>query len=118
MTRDHQSTHRFKQTLATFVALSGAFLLLSAAPAAADEGQEVYDETCSMCHAEGMAGSPMFGDKAAWAPRITKGMDTLVQHVIDGFEGEDGMMPERGGNDDLSDEQIKAAVAYMVNAAQ
>jgi len=106
-----------KGAMATAVALTGA-LLLMAAPASAESGEEIYEETCSMCHAEGMAESPIFGDKDAWAPRIAKGMDTLVQHAIEGFEGEDGMMPERGGDDDLSDEEVKAAVEYMVNAAK
>jgi cytochrome c5 len=105
------------RTLAAIVAVSGS-LFLMAAPSVAEDGQEVYEETCAMCHEEGMAESPIFGDKDAWAPRIAKGMDILTQHAIEGFEGEDGMMPERGGDDDLSDDEIKAAVAYMVNAAK
>jgi len=110
-------SHHFKAVLATTVALSGA-LLLTASPAAALNGQEVYEETCSMCHEEGMAESPMFGDKDAWAPRIAKGLDTLFTHALEGFEGDAGMMPERGGNDDLSDEEVKAAVQFMVDAAK
>ncbi len=106
-----------KNSLAISVVLFGA-LLLTGSPAAAADGKAVYDETCSMCHAEGMAEAPIFGNKEAWAPRIAKGLDTLVQHALEGFEGENGTMPERGGNDELSDEQVKAAVQYMMNAAK
>ncbi len=99
------------------VAALGAVLLMGS-PAMAADGKAVYEETCSMCHAEGMAEAPIFGDKEAWAPRIAKGMATLEKHALEGFEGDAGMMPERGGNDELTDEQVKAAVAYMVNAAK
>jgi len=104
-------------SLATATALCGA-LLLTGAPALAADGKAVYEGTCSMCHAEGMAESPIFGNKEAWAPRIAKGLDTLVKHALEGFEGDAGMMPERGGNDELSDAEVKAAVLYMMNAAK
>jgi cytochrome c5 len=67
-----------------------------------------------MCHAAGVAGAPKPGDKADWGPRIAQGKDTLYKHAIEGFNGAKGMMPARGGNTKMSDEDVKAAVDYMV----
>ncbi len=78
------------------------------------KGKEVYEGTCFACHATGVAGAPKFGDKEAWAPRISKGKETLYDHALHGFMGK-GMMPPKGGKADLSDEEVKAAVDYMVN---
>ncbi len=79
------------------------------------EGRTVWEGTCQACHGLGVADSPKITDKDAWAPRIAQGKDTLYQHAIGGYIGPSGtMMPERGGNAELSDEQIKAAVDYMV----
>ena len=92
----------------------------AAAPAAtatasdAGEGKTVYNATCHVCHATGLAGSPKFGDKAAWAPRIATGMDKLYNAALHGLNA----MPPKGGNASLSDAQVKAAVDYMVSAAK
>ena len=69
-----------------------------------------------MCHGAGIAGAPKLGDKAAWAPRIEQGSAVLLEHAIKGFSGKAGMMPAKGGSS-ASDEEVKAAVEYMVNAA-
>ena len=101
-------------------AASGATTTVAAAaPAAAsgasaaDLGKKRYDETCFACHATGAAGAPKFGDKAAWAPRIALGIDTLVAKAISGINA----MPPRGGSN-ASDAEMRAAVEYMVNAAK
>jgi len=79
------------------------------------EGQKIWAGTCQACHGLGEAGSPKITDKKAWAPRIAKGIETLRQHALEGFIGPSGtMMPERGGNPELTDEQIIAAIEYMV----
>ncbi len=82
------------------------------------EGKQVYDTACFICHASGAAGAPKLGDAAAWAPRIEQGMDVVYEHAIKGFMGNAGMMPPKGGRTDLSDEQVKAAVDYMVDASK
>lgn len=82
------------------------------------QGKQVYDKACFACHAQGIAGAPKVGDKAAWEPRIAKGMDTLVNHAINGFQGEAGVMPPKGGFMNLTDEEVTAAVAYMVAESQ
>lgn len=79
----------------------------------AKSGEEVYKAVCTACHSVGLLGSPKFGDKVAWAPRIAQGQDVLVQHAINGIRS----MPARGGNADLSDTEIGNAVAYMVAKA-
>ena len=61
------------------------------------------------------AGAPKFGDAAAWADRISKGIDTLTEHAINGFQGSAGFMPPKGGRADLSDDAVKAGVQYMVD---
>ncbi|MDZ7595246.1 MAG: c-type cytochrome [Thiobacillus sp.] len=92
----------------------------AAAPAAEpvavanDQGKKVYGNACSMCHAVGAAGAPKPGDLADWAPRIAQGMDVLYQHSIEGYTGAKGVMPPRGGFANLSDDEVKASVDYMV----
>ena len=85
-----------------------------ATASAGGEGKAVYDQTCHVCHGTGLAGSPKFGDKAAWAPRIATGMDKLYNAALHGLNA----MPPRGGNAGLSDAQVKAALDYMVTAAK
>ena len=77
-------------------------------------GKSVFGKTCAMCHAAGVAGAPKPGDKADWAPRIAQGNDTLYKHALEGFTGAKGMMPPRGGAATLTDDEVKAAVDYMV----
>ena len=89
----------------------------AAAPqAAADlDGEAVYKAASTACHGAGIAGAPRTGDAAAWAPRMEQGMDTLVRHAIEGFQGQAGYMPPRGGNSSLTDQQVRDAVQYMVD---
>jgi len=77
-------------------------------------GKAVYEETCSACHGEGIAGAPKVGDKKAWQGRIAQGFDTLVKHAIDGFTGKSGMMPPKGGGS-AEDVEVARAVAYMAD---
>jgi len=86
----------------------------TAAAAAPRAGDEVYNSACMACHATGAAGAPKVGDTAAWAPRIEQGMDTLVQHSINGLRA----MPPRGTCANCSDDDLKAAVTYMVEHSQ
>jgi len=82
--------------------------------AAAADGKAVYDKVCFACHAQGLAGAPKFGDKAAWAPRIKQGMDVLVQSVTNGK----GAMPPKAGNPSLTDAELRAGVQYMVSQSK
>jgi cytochrome c5 len=78
-------------------------------------GPQVYNAACKACHGGGIAGSPKTGDAAAWGARIAQGMDTLNKNAIDGLQGSAGYMPPKGGRTDLSDEEIIAAVQYIVD---
>lgn len=81
-----------------------------AAPATADVGKSTYDTACFACHGTGAAGAPITGNKDAWASRVGQGLDTLYSHAINGFNA----MPPKGGAMNLTDEQIKVVVDYMV----
>jgi cytochrome c5 len=85
----------------------------SAAATKAD-GKKIFESTCTVCHGAGIAGAPKFGDKAAWKPRLATGIDTLYKVALTGK----GAMPPKGGNKDLSDADLKAAVDYMVAAVK
>lgn len=88
---------------------------MTAEPAAtAIDGEKVYKSICFSCHDVGVAGSPKLGDKEAWAARIATGNDALYGSAINGKNA----MPAKGGNPALSDDEIKAAVDFMVGKAQ
>jgi len=78
------------------------------------EGKTIYDSLCYACHTTGAGGAPMLTDKVHWAPRVAEGLATLVKHATEGYTGSNGIMPARGGNPALTDEQVKATVEWMV----
>ena len=86
---------------------------VAAVKVAANAGETLYKQACSACHVAGVAGSPKFGDKVAWAPRIKTGIDAMTTSVIKGK----GAMPPKGGTA-ASDADIRAAVEYMASAAK
>lgn len=96
----------------------GAVFMLSGQAALANDGKATYDGACFACHATGAAGAPKFGDKAAWGPRVAKGLDMLKAHAKQGFKGNSGFMPPKGGRGDLSDAAVEAAVEYMASQVQ
>lgn len=106
-------TRVFKGVLPVFAAAG----LVMAAPANAADGKATYESVCKMCHGAGVGGAPKMGDKAAWAARIAQGVETLNDHAIKGFKGK-GLMPPKGGRSSLSDDDVKAAVQYMVDASK
>jgi len=81
-------------------------------------GEEVFNAACTACHTQGIAGAPRMGDKAAWAARIAKGKDTLYKHSLEGFQGQAGVMPPKGGRVDLSDDLIRLGVDYMIDGSR
>jgi len=81
------------------------------APKVDKSGKEVVDAVCSACHASGALGAPKIGNKAAWAPHLSMGLDHLTQNAIKGIK----QMPPRGGNPDLSDTEVARAIVYMAN---
>jgi cytochrome c5 len=82
-------------------------------------GRQVWLGTCEACHANSMSEAPQARNPAAWEPRIAKGRDVLYSHALNGFTGKSGEeMPPRGGNSNLSDGDVKAALEYMLKLVE
>jgi cytochrome c5 len=75
--------------------------------------EAIVRDTCILCHGPGIGGAPKLGDARAWEKRRARGLDTLVRTAADGK----GAMPPRGGMPDLSDEELRATVAYLSGLA-
>ena len=78
------------------------------------DAEQIYTAVCAACHTSGAAGSPMISDPAAWTERLPQGIDTLTMHAINGI----GLMPAKGGRNDLTDEQVQVTVEWMVAQVQ
>jgi cytochrome c5 len=95
--------------------LAGALALAGTVNAEEENaGKQIYDTKCMACHASGVAGAPKLGDKAAWAPRIETGMDAIMTSVMNGKNA----MPPKGTCMECSEEQLRAAVDYMLQSVQ
>ena len=81
-----------------------------ASTAMAADGKAVYEKTCAMCHATGVANAPKLGDKAAWSARVGAGKAAMVASVTNGKNA----MPAKGGNAALTADEIGAAVDFML----
>jgi cytochrome c5 len=98
---------------AAAAAAAAAPVVVAASAADLAIGEKVYTTTCLSCHGAAVLGAPKLGDKPTWTPRIAKGVDVLYKSAMEGLK----MMPPRGGNAALKDEELKAAVDYMVSKA-
>lgn len=120
-----------RQSLFVRLLLAGTGLFSTCAVAADDAqfvdfgeqalkaGRQLWIDNCKTCHAYGVAGAPIPMKAKEWKTRVIKPRELLYDHAINGFFGpDDTMMPERGGNPELSDEQVRLAVDYMVTLAQ
>lgn len=74
-----------------------------------------YKKVCAACHDAGVSGAPKLGDKAAWAPRIAKGMPALYETALKGKPGT-AMMPKGGSQ--LDEAALKSTVDFMVSKAK
>lgn len=125
-TADARTAERIRPVGAVYAGASGAAAAAAAAEAArlaaasqvaydgTLDGSVIYDKLCAACHNTGAGGSPTLV-RAQWDARIAQGMETMVRHAIDGFTGSSGMMPARGGNPALTDEQVEASVKWMID---
>ena len=105
-----------KMKMSLYLAAGISICLLTGTAMA--DGKATYDSACGVCHTAGVAGAPVLGDQAAWAERIAQGNDVLFKHVLEGFQGKTGYMPPKGGFMHLSDDDVKAALEYMVQNSQ
>lgn len=88
--------------------------MLFAASAMAQPPMDKYNKSCAVCHNAGVAGAAKTGDVEAWAPKLEKGMDALVQSVKNGLNA----MPPKGMCFDCSDEDYRALITYMSSPAE
>lgn len=91
------------------VLLAASMLVLSATAQAAQDPEAVFNRACAACHNGQLPMAPKKGDAAAWEPRLKQGMDTLVQHVTNGFNA----MPPKGLCNDCSAEDFQAVITWM-----
>jgi len=105
------------QVLTRIQAVGNVVLAEPSGPKGMLTGEQVYGQVCKTCHETGLAGAPKFGDKAAWAARIAQGESVMEQHAIAGFQGKAGAMPAKGGNAELTDNEVRRAVVFMANKA-
>ena len=77
-------------------------------------GEATFQSACFACHGTGAAGAPRVGDAEQWAARIAQGRDVLIEHALNGYTGETGYMPAKGGQSQLSDEAVVAALDYLI----
>jgi cytochrome c5 len=111
---------------AVFAGATGAAAQAAAASAAAEaakgqvayggtlDGSVIFGNLCTGCHTAGVGKAPKL-EKAAWTARIAQGVETLHAHALNGFTGPDGgVMPARGGNPALTDEQVRSTVDWML----
>jgi cytochrome c5 len=109
--RAHANTLNLEgQTMRYVLCAAGVFLLALDA-GAAPQGDKVYARTCVVCHADGLSGAPRLGNAEEWKPRVPAGKAALVDSVRKGK----GLMPPRGGNDTFTDDDLRAAVDYMLS---
>ena len=74
-------------------------------------GKQIVEAQCFKCHQTGVGGAPKIGDRSAWIPRVSQGLDTVTRSAIRGHGG----MPARGGMASISDDEMRKAVVYMLN---
>jgi cytochrome c5 len=103
--------HSIRAIAIATIVLGAAFPQLASAQTASLSGKEVVDAVCANCHGSGANGAPKIGDAQAWKKRSSAGLSSLTQHALTGIR----KMPSHGGNQSLSDMEIKRAVTYMVN---
>jgi cytochrome c5 len=77
-------------------------------------GKTVFSTNCLSCHGKGAHGAPRRDSASDWKQRLEQNQDTLARHAIDGH----GQMPPKGGFSTLSDAEVEAAVAYVVDRSQ
>lgn len=85
----------------------------NAAPEELTPGQTVYLQACAVCHATGIGEAPIPGDISGWSERLALGRDALLASALDGK----GIMPAKGGQTQLSDDEVAAAVDYIISTS-
>ncbi|MGX5172413.1 cytochrome c5 family protein [Aliikangiella sp. IMCC44653] len=112
-TSEHSVKERLKPTGSVYKEgdnVPVAVAPVAEAPSGPRDGATIYTDKCAMCHEGGVAGAPKTGDVAGWTDRVEKGEETLYKNAIVGINA----MPAKGMCMDCSDDEIKAAVDYLL----
>ncbi len=111
VTSGEQGTHGNDNLVLARIAPVGTVMLAEASgPKGMLTGEQVYGQVCKTCHEAGLAGAPKMGDQAAWAKVVAQGEKLSFEHAINGIRA----MPARGGNSDLSDDEVKRGVSFLM----
>ena len=78
----------------------------------------VYESSCAPCHAGGLGGAPKTGDREEWGRRTSKSLAQVYKNAIEGFEGSAGVMPAKGARPDVSDDDVKVLVDFMLEVSR
>lgn len=124
-----RTENRIAPSGAVYAGSTGAAAQAAAAAAAAAQaasqvayggtldGSVIYQNLCAGCHTSGAGGAPTLA-RGQWTARLAQGTETLYRHAIEGFTGNTGVMPAKGGNPALTAEQVEATVDWMVDNLQ
>ncbi|MCU4675519.1 cytochrome c5 family protein [Catenovulum sp. 2E275] len=106
---DEMSNEAIKERLKPVGSVHIAGAQPVAASGGARSGEDVYNASCTACHSAGVLNAPK-PHTEDWKPRLEKGLDTLLEHAINGFNA----MPPKGTCMDCSDDELKAAIEFML----
>lgn len=114
VTSGEQGSHENESIVLARIQPVGSIVIAApSAPKGMLTGEQVYGQVCKTCHEAGLAGAPKIGDNATWAKIVAQGDKLSFAHAIDGFKA----MPPKGGNSELTDDEVKRAVVFMANKA-
>lgn len=107
-----KSTSSLEERIAPIgqVRVAGATPKAPAGAQQARSGDAVYNQFCAACHTSGVLNAPKLNDAADWEPRLAQGMDTVLRHAVEGYNA----MPAKGTCGNCSDDEIQAAIDYMI----
>jgi cytochrome c5 len=99
-------------------ALATQLIEASQLSTAAAAGEAVYGSACNVCHGAGLAGAPALGDRDNWTARlVSRGLDALLSNAVTGYTGDAGVMPPKGGQMQLTDDEVGNAVRFMLESS-
>ncbi len=104
--------YKVRRSFATMMCVS-IYLVLQTSNVNAADGRKIYGTYCTSCHATGLNAAPMYGSKPIWGKIVKNGRDTVYANAINGLRG----MPARGGIAGLSDDEVKAAVDFLIGGS-
>lgn len=106
-----------EEVVAEEVVVEEAVVVEDVATVNLENGKVIYDQMCQVCHVAAVGGAAKLDDVARWETSAAKGLETMYSNSINGFTGDFGVMPAKGGNANFSDQDVKDAVDYMLNEA-